>query len=660
LINHQHYQLTTKPYNTIVAEAKHHCIKNFGFVSDPSKKLWENIPSALKALPSKFVLQSPVNQHCHNLCTETAPPPGYNYLLGLGLNYCIETLHPKPNINLTVKKLEKSIRLKHWLSKNGIENNEDYIPSLYVPTTWKPPEASHEIEEAIQTFTTNLNRMVKNNKTHPRANLTKLQHCCLHSIKNNNKLIVCLSDKNLGPVIMERETYLKKCLTEHLLCPRTYVRLTEEEALQKLRDTRCKLNQIRLNYRKNLTDAENTYFQRAAKLEYRIPQFYLTIKIHKTPIKTRPIVSCVNSYLNVFSKWLAHRFNDLLPNVPTYVKDSFQVLDELKALHLPSHAKLFTCDAVSMYTNIDSLHGIEVISLWLEEYSLEIPPDFPTLLFQKILQTVMTHNVFQLDNTFWLQTSGTSMGTSCACAYATLYWGYIERKHILPKWQHHLLYLRRFIDDKLGIWIGPEEDFQTFIDDLNSYSQLQWETEGLKTSITFLDLTIDVNANGTIKTKTFQKPTNLHLYIPPNSAHPPGVLKSIIYGNLRRYWLQNTDVTDYINIAQQFASRLCARGYDRNKIMELFIQAAQHIDNTASKKLPRDNSSTIYLHWTWHPRDISKSKLRLLFNKTLKEKCGFKHLIIAYSRPKNLRDCLMKTQLSEPEGNRVSSLLPPS
>ncbi len=151
----------TKPYNTIIAEAKHHCIKNFGFVSDPSKKLWEHIPSALKALPTRFVLQSPANQYCHNLCTETAPPPGYNYLLGLGLNYCIESLHPKPNINVTVKKMEKSIRLKHWLSKNGIENNEDYIPSLYVPTTWKPPEASHEIEEAIQTFTTNLNKMVE-------------------------------------------------------------------------------------------------------------------------------------------------------------------------------------------------------------------------------------------------------------------------------------------------------------------------------------------------------------------------------------------------------------------------------------------------------------------------------------------------------------------
>jgi hypothetical protein len=35
---------------------------------------------------------------------------------------------------------------------------------------------------------------------------------------------------------------------------------------------------------------------------------------------------------------------------------------------------------------------------------------------------------------------GTAMDTSCACSYATLYWAYFERKHILPKWSHSLLF----------------------------------------------------------------------------------------------------------------------------------------------------------------------------------------------------------------------------
>jgi hypothetical protein len=39
--------------------------------------------------------------------------------------------------------------------------------------------------------------------TTPKSNLTKLQQSCLKKIKNDRRYIVCLSDKNLGAVIME-------------------------------------------------------------------------------------------------------------------------------------------------------------------------------------------------------------------------------------------------------------------------------------------------------------------------------------------------------------------------------------------------------------------------------------------------------------------------
>jgi hypothetical protein len=60
----------------------------------------------------------------------------------------------------------------------------------------------------------------------------------------------------------------------------------------------------------------------------------------------------------------------------------------------------------------------------------------------------------------------------------------------------------------------------------------------------FLDLTLEIK-NGHIVTKTYEKPTNLFLYIPPTSAHSPGVLKSIIFGNVHRYWYQNSNIDDY-------------------------------------------------------------------------------------------------------------------
>jgi UDP-N-acetylglucosamine 2-epimerase len=115
-----------------------------------------------------------------------------------------------------------------------------------------------------------------------------------------------------------------------------------------------------------------------------------------------------------------------------------------------------------------------------------------------------------------------------------------------------------------------------------------------------------------------------------------------------------------MEITQQFAERLSARGYDRNTIVELFSAAAKRLDNhTKTAKETRATNDTIYLHWTWHPRDVNRTKLRAIYNGILKERSDFTNLIVAYSRPKNLRDCLMKTQLSEPAGNRVSALLPP-
>jgi hypothetical protein len=347
---------------------------------------------------------------------------------------------------------------------------------------------------------------------------------------------------------------------------------------------------------------------------------------------------------------------------PTYVKDSNQILQELQELPpLPPQSMLFTCDAISMYTNIDSTHGPEIIEKWIEEFAGELQETLPKDLLLKVLRIVMTSNVFQFDNTYWLQICGTSMGTSCTCSYATLYWAYMEQKFIIPKWNEQLYFLRRFIDDKFGIWIGSKEEFEIFKQELNSYCQLKWTSDGLKTAVNFLDLTICINNSHQIITKTYQKPTNLHLYIPPTSAHPPGVLKSLIFGNLNRYWKQNTHVADFIDIAKQFASRLITRGYKTSDIQHLFLTAAKKLDNLIEKRKATNTAATtnntLYLHWKYHPRDISKSKLRLLYKDTLENCSGFNNLIICYSRPKNLRDSLMQTKLREPEGKRISNLL---
>eukprot|EP00804_Cyclotella_cryptica_P007002 CCRYP_007132-RC/>CCRYP_007132-RC protein AED:0.47 eAED:0.47 QI:0/-1/0/1/-1/0/1/0/85 len=65
--------------------------------------------------------------------------------------------------------------------------------------------------------------------------------------------------------------------------------------------------------------------------------------------------------------------------------------------------------------------------------------------------------------------------------------------------------------------------------DYNDFGILKWDFTSPKNSVNFLNLTIWIE-NGKILTGTYQKPNHPYLYIPPQSAHPPGCIKGTIHG----------------------------------------------------------------------------------------------------------------------------------
>ena len=79
------------------------------------------------------------------------------------------------------------------------------------------------------------------------------------------------------------------------------------------------------------------------------------------------------------------------------------------------------------------------------------------------------------------------------------------------------------------------------------------------------------------------------------------------------------------------------------------------LDETATSTSNAITNRSLYLHWRYHPAGIQRAQLRAIFDATLKDCNPFdKGMIIAMSRPKNLRDLLTRTTLNEPEGKRAS------
>jgi len=95
---------------------------------------------------------------------------------------------------------------------------------------------------------------------------------------------------------------------------------------------------------------------------------------------------------------------ELLPFLQSYIKGSFAVIKELKQLHIPNEARLFSTDASSMYTtNIDMSLSIKALMDFINLYKERLSSNFPKNSFIWILTTVMENNIFSFGDTFWLQ-----------------------------------------------------------------------------------------------------------------------------------------------------------------------------------------------------------------------------------------------------------------
>jgi hypothetical protein len=93
----------------------------------------------------------------------------------------------------------------------------------------------------------------------------------------------------------------------------------------------------------------------------------------------------------------------------------------------------------------------------------------------------MQNNIFTFANSYWLQTTGTAMGTPVACTYATITFGHFENTVLLSTFKWHLLFFKRYIDDIIGIWIPPNDNdpgpWDYFKTKLNEWGNLRWKIE---------------------------------------------------------------------------------------------------------------------------------------------------------------------------------------
>ncbi|KAJ1160350.1 hypothetical protein NDU88_000852 [Pleurodeles waltl] len=180
-----------------------------------------------------------------------------------------------------------------------------------------------------------------------------------------------------------------------------------------------------------ITDYESSYL---IQTNPKIPYFYILPKVHKgkIPPPGRPIVSGIGSALEPLSKFVDFFLQPIVKRIPTYLKDTTHVLLLLESIAFDkSKELLITLDVESLYTNIPQEATLEVISNLLDVHmggsQTQTPPGF----ILDLAHLALTRNYFKFEDSFFLQTQGTSMGSTFAPSLACLYVDHIERHTIL-------------------------------------------------------------------------------------------------------------------------------------------------------------------------------------------------------------------------------------
>ena len=181
--------------------------------------------------------------------------------------------------------------------------NNTYDPTKpFIRSDWGPPNnlIPPELKSITSYFLCKIkDSFLNKNKRwlYCTTNLTRAQEHLLNELEASMIHIIIPADKNLGPVIMEWETYIKAVISL-LQDKSTYKCLSQAEAKEPMDHVRDLTNKWLRKWRRyHLEEEEETFIERSInELNHvRDPysHFYITAKVHQKTWKPRPLSATV-------------------------------------------------------------------------------------------------------------------------------------------------------------------------------------------------------------------------------------------------------------------------------------------------------------------------------------------------------------------------------
>ncbi|CAJ0964707.1 unnamed protein product [Ranitomeya imitator] len=326
-----------------------------------------------------------------------------------------------------------------------------------------------------------------------------------------NRIVIKPADKGGSIVVMDKSHYTS-IIQSQLNDRTTYQSIDRDPTFDVAREIRLIIKTYK---EKGTIDAKLSEY--LINTQPMIPVFYVLPKVHKDLMNPpgRPIVASTNSLLSPLAITLDRILTPLLHNISSYLKDTTDFLSKLHAITpVVSGCTLVTLDVNSLYTCIDHQRGIAAVQWFLTEHT-DFSPDQLQFCVD-LLSFVLHKNFFMFGDQYYIQRTGTAMGSNMAPPYANIFMAAFEETYVYthPLFQTHSVYWKRYIDDVFMIWRGGEDLLLRFVSDINTcVPNLSFSMQKSNVSINFLDTMITLEADGNLDVDLYCKPTDKNIAV---------------------------------------------------------------------------------------------------------------------------------------------------
>jgi hypothetical protein len=568
-------------------------------------------------------------------------------VLSFGLNFCpvphqVDILQLKEDF----QRFSRNLRLREYFS------NQDSSP--YVPNPFK----------AQSTFTPSTNRCrfldtyisavesqifaALEEQAPFYKNLNSAQSKALLELRSNRQIVIREADKGSGVVIMDRDRYVAEA--HRLLGDRnTYVPLANDPSNDYLPELQSLIQTALSN-----GTIDQDMALHAVPTSFSPARFYLIPKVHKSGCPGRPVVSCSGSLSEKTSELVDFLIKPFLVNVPSYLRDTRDFLQKIRSNNsFPDNTLLASVDVVNLYPSIPHEDGLRALSKFLEHQGM-LRTQIQDIV--ALARFVLTRNYFEFGPDFFLQISGTAIGTKMAPTYAIIFLHILETQFLASVPFKPFCWLR-FIDDIFVIWNHGESEFLKFIDSINSaHPSISFTEVHSPEEVPFLDVLVKQSPSKEVITDLYTKPTDTHMYLHPASCHPGHVKRSIAYSQARRILSICSSHETALTRLDSLVQFLVRRGHAKTKVRREVDRAIRSVSPPSSLPpspplpVPVPEPPRVNFVLTYHPglpniNEILRSQHHLLhLNPNLRTAIPLPPRL-AFRKPPNLRNSLCRGRL---------------